>query len=156
VVGGGPAGLATALHAARAGLDVRVWERRSGTLDKACGEGLMPGAVAALEDLGVTLSGHDLRGIRYLDGRRHVEAPFRAGPGRGVRRTTLHAALRRAVAEAGIAVENRTAEQLVQDDDGVCVDGVRARYVVAADGLHSPVRRALGLDAPAVPGRRYG
>lgn len=156
VVGGGPAGLATALHAARAGLDVRVWERRGGTLDKACGEGLMPGAVAALEGLGVTLAGHDLRGIRYLDGRRQVEAPFRAGPGRGVRRTTLHAALRRAVADAGIAVETRAAEEVVQDDEGVRVDGVRARYVVAADGLHSPLRHALGLHGPVIAGRRYG
>ncbi|WP_323794413.1 FAD-dependent oxidoreductase, partial [Nocardioides sp.] len=62
VIGGGPAGLATALHAQRAGLSVRVWESRPGTLDKACGEGLMPGAVAALADLGVHPSGHPLLG----------------------------------------------------------------------------------------------
>jgi flavin-dependent dehydrogenase len=36
------------------------------------------------------------------------------------------------------------------------VDGERFRYVVAADGLHSPVRRMLGLDARPTPHRRYG
>ena len=37
------------------------------------------------------------------------------------------------------------------------VDGEPARYLVAADGLHSPVRRLLGLDAAGRrPARRYG
>ncbi len=149
VVGGGPAGLATALHAHRAGLSVQVWEPRAGTVDKACGEGLMPGAVAALADLGVHPRGHPLLGIHYLGSGRGARADFRGGAGRGVRRTTLHDALRAAVDAAGIAVEERRATDLRQDDDVVTVDGVRARYVVAADGLHSPLRRALGLDAPA-------
>lgn len=156
VVGGGPAGLATALHAARAGLDVEVWEQRAGVVDKACGEGLMPGAVAALDDLGVRTVGQDLTGIRYLDGPRCVSAPFRAGPGRGVRRTALHSALRDAVAAAGVPVRHRVAGRLVQHADGVEVDGTTASYVVAADGLHSPVRRTLGLEGRADATRRYG
>ncbi len=156
VIGGGPAGLASALHAARSGLDVTVWDKRAGAIDKACGEGLMPGAVTALADIGVTPAGEDLAGIRYLAGDRAVEAPFRAGPGRGVRRTTLHAALRSAVEDAGIAVEQRPARDLRPGPDGVDVDDHRFRHVIAADGLHSPVRRRLGLDGRPARRRRYG
>ena len=87
VAGGGPAGLATALYGARAGLDVAVVERRSGVLDKACGEGMMPHTVAHLDRLGVTAEGRPLRGISYIDGGRRVDAAFNAGAGRGVRRT---------------------------------------------------------------------
>ena len=85
IAGGGPVGLAAALYAVRAGLSVVLYEPRAGTIDKACGEGLMPGAVAALAGLGVHPAGHRLRGIRYIAGDRRAHADFRAGPGLGVR-----------------------------------------------------------------------
>jgi flavin-dependent dehydrogenase len=66
VAGGGAAGLVTALHAAHAGIHVEVWEPRAGDVDKACGEGLMPGALASLQSLGVDPPGHAFRGIRYV------------------------------------------------------------------------------------------
>jgi flavin-dependent dehydrogenase len=156
VVGGGPVGLAAALHAARAGMEVTLWERRAGTLDKACGEGLMPGAVAALEDLGVSVPGVALEGIDYLDARRRARARFPAGRGLGVRRTALHQALREAVAAAGIATEQRRLSRLHASPDGVVADGHRFDWLLGADGLHSTVRRLAGLDAAAPALRRYG
>ena len=149
--------MAAALHAHRAGLSVVVREPRSGPVDKACGEGLMPGAVAELADLGVHPHGREIAGIHYLDDTTAgVTARFGAGPGRGVRRTVLHAALAARVAEAGIEVDPRPVEDVREAADHVLVDGERARYLIAADGLHSPVRRMLGLDAETPDRRRFG
>lgn len=159
VAGGGPVGLAVALHAARAGLDVSVREPREGPIDKACGEGLMPGALAELEGLGVRPDGHPLAGIRYLDGSgagRSVEAAFRFGPGRGVRRTTLHAALSAPLVEAGVPVDPTPVQSVRDLGDHLLVDGEPTRFLIAADGLHSPVRRLLGLDEAARDRRRFG
>ncbi len=156
VAGAGPAGLATALYGAQAGLDVAVVERRSGVLDKACGEGMMPHTVAHLDRLGVTAEGRPLQGISYIDGGRRVNAAFRNGAGRGVRRTVLHAALWRAAEAAGVKLVHGEFGEITQDEKSVCAAGFQARYLAAADGLHSPIRKSLGLSAPAVGPRRWG
>lgn len=163
VIGGGPVGLATALHAVRVGLVPLVLEPRPAPIDKACGEGLMPGAVTALAGLGVAVEGRPFTGIRYVDAHRSVEARFRGGPGRGVRRTALHAAMAAAVERAGIEGVPRAMASLAQDDAGVRVElvgpgeeSVRGRFVVAADGLHSPTRRLLGLEVAGRGARRFG
>jgi flavin-dependent dehydrogenase len=156
VAGGGPAGLATALCGARAGLEVVVVERRQGALDKACGEGMMPHTLAHLARLGVAPKGRPLHGISYLDGERRVDATFRNGTGLGVRRTVLHKALLRAAEDAGVQVVHDHVGDITQDSTSVRAGGLRARYLAAADGLHSPIRRALGLSQPCGKPRRWG
>ncbi|MFH8886148.1 NAD(P)/FAD-dependent oxidoreductase [Streptomyces californicus] len=156
VAGGGPAGLAAAIRAASAGLEAVVVEPRATPVDKACGEGIMPGGVAALRALGVRVGGRELRGIRYTDGRHSAEAAFRGGPGAGVRRTELHTALRERAAALGVRVVTAKVHDVRQDERSVTAAGLTARWLIAADGLHSPLRRALGLDRPASGPGRYG
>jgi flavin-dependent dehydrogenase len=172
IAGGGPAGLAVAIRAVQAGFVALVLERSAGAPDKACGEGLMPAGVRSLQSLGA-LDGipSDQRfpfaGIRYLqeDGD-PVEARFSAGPGLGVRRTALVAALAARALSLGAqlrrctvrgylgleAGESDGAGVLVQTDQGE----VRARLLVAADGIHSPLRQSSGLARPTSEPRRYG
>ncbi|MEY2457636.1 MAG: hypothetical protein QOK06_2757, partial [Acidimicrobiaceae bacterium] len=163
IVGGGPVGLAAAIEARLAGLDVTIIEPRQGSIDKACGEGLMPGAVDALERLGVQPVGHDFAGIAYVSGTLRVEHAFRSGAGRGVRRTVLHEALFRRAGELGVTWIAGKVSGLEQGDAGVTVTGVgfppiRADWVVGCDGLHSSVRRLAGLAGREVTGegRRFG
>ncbi|MCW2877189.1 MAG: monooxygenase FAD-binding protein [Sphaerisporangium sp.] len=156
VAGGGPAGLATAIHAALAGMEAVVVEPRPAPVDKACGEGLMPTGVTALRSLGVRVEGRPLRGIRYVDERHRVEAAFRDGHGLGVRRTSLHAALAERAADVGVKVVHGRVSGVRQHADSVEAAGMRARWLVAADGLHSPLRGLLGLELPSRAPRRYG
>ncbi len=156
VAGGGPAGLATAIRAAMIGMEAVVVEPRATPVDKACGEGVMPGGVAALAAMGVTVPGHPLRGIHYLGGGREARAPFHRATGQGVRRTLLHEALARRAAELGVKTITGRVTEVTQDGQGVRAAGLEARWLVAADGLHSPLRRSLGLDLPARGVRRYG
>ncbi|MGA7054093.1 MAG: NAD(P)/FAD-dependent oxidoreductase [Mycobacterium sp.] len=161
IVGGGPGGLATALHARRHGLSVIVAEPRPDPIDKACGEGLMPGGLAELTSLGVDPAGMPFRGIAYVNEHNpnkssRAEALFRDGSGRGVRRTTLHAALASRAKEQDTEWIRTKVTSVEQDAHGVTAAGVRARWLVGADGLHSAVRRAVGIKATAGNPRRYG
>jgi len=172
VIGGGPAGLAFAIAAAARGLDVTVLEARPYPVDKACGEGILPAGVRALSALGLVqrlgpADATPLGAIRWIEAGGASDAPVAtaeatlpAPGGLGVRRTALSAALLARAREAGVEVlglealgHRRAADEaLVQTGDGE----VRARLLVAADGLASPVRRREGLDRPAGGPKRFG
>lgn len=157
VAGGGPVGLAAAIEARLAGLSVAVVEPRSEPVDKACGEGLMPGALPLLARLGVDPAGMPLRGIGYRSGAHRADHPFAGGAGRGVRRTTLHAALTARAAELGVEHVAAKVAHVAQDATGVSAAGLRGRWLFGCDGLHSRVRREIGVELPPVRrGRRYG
>ncbi|WP_394771628.1 NAD(P)/FAD-dependent oxidoreductase [Lacisediminihabitans sp.] len=157
VVGAGPVGLAAAIEARMLGLTVAVIEPRASAIDKACGEGLMPGALPALARLGVDPAGHPLSGVSYRSGTTRVDHLFGAAAGRGVRRTILHSALAARAAELGVNLVPGRVDSLEQDDSGVTAGGIRSRYLLGADGLHSTVRRLTRLERPvAQKVRRFG
>ena len=155
IVGGGPAGLATSIFAAKAGMRVQLVERGSLPLDKACGEGLMPSGVEVLGQMAIPLNGfRELDGIRYVDAGRVAEAKFASRQGLGVRRRELSRRLTARARELGVEILERTSVVAIRDDGDV-VRVVRqqggaelcARRLVGADGLRSRVRHAVGLEA---------
>jgi flavin-dependent dehydrogenase len=166
IVGGGIAGSALAIMLGRSGLAVELFERDSFPREKPCGEGLMPAGVAALDRMGLreAVGGVPFVGVRYHAGPLVAAGRFpsidgQTAVGVGQRRWRLDEALfNAAAATAGV-----TARTGLSVDGPLCEGGrvvgcevggrsQRAALVVAADGLHSRVRKLLGLDAP--PARR--
>ena len=162
IVGGGPVGLAAALFAARAGMQPVIIEARDEDGDKACGEGLMPGVMPLLDELGIDPPGHDLVGVSYRQGATQVDHVFPGRPGRGVRRTALVAAMRAHCDRLGVTRLHARVVGLTQDSRGVrlhCdgVDDIDADYALGCDGLHSTIARQLGVAIrPSKRARRYG
>ncbi|HEX6909169.1 MAG TPA: NAD(P)/FAD-dependent oxidoreductase [Longimicrobium sp.] len=161
VVGGGPAGSATAARLARDGWRVLVMDRATFPRRKPCGECVNPAGVDALRRLGV-LEQVLACDPAPLDGWR-IDAGDAASfigrfpdgiRGLGIPRERLDALLLDHARAAGAEV--RTGEKvgdLLRDCrgrvHGVVTGGeeVGARIVVGADGLRSVVLRRLGLLA---------
>jgi geranylgeranyl reductase family protein len=158
VIGGGPAGAATAIRAARAGARVVVLEKGPHGRDKVCGDGLTPRAVAALDELEIPLDdAHRIDGLRMIAGKQVRELPWPGGarfPNHGAvwPRRRLDAALIDAAVEAGADVRFETIGDPIFDTRGR-VTGVRTAHgvidadlVVAATGAPGSVARALGAE----------
>jgi menaquinone-9 beta-reductase len=149
VIGGGPAGLAAAIAARRKGFAVTVADGAEPPVDKACGEGMMPGTREALRELGVSLpsgAGWQFRGIRFVQNDSEVEAVFPEGQGIGVRRTLLHEALILAAENCGVKMLWRTPVLGMERGEVRLNRGnVAARWIVGADGGQSRVRRWADL-----------
>jgi hypothetical protein len=74
IIGGGPAGSAAAITAARAGLKVILFEKGPHGRDKVCGDGLTPRAIGALDDLRIDYSvAHRIDGLRMIAGKKQRE-----------------------------------------------------------------------------------
>lgn len=160
IAGGGPAGLATAIRCREHGMSVVVLDRGAPSHDKACGEGLMPRAVAQLRELGLALDPPEfakVRGVRFVQDDAVAEAVFRDGEGMVARRPALHARLADRARDCGADLRFGARVTGLASDGVATADGVvRARFVVGADGLHSRVRDWAGLAAPARGPVRHG
>src|SRR5262245_40985173 len=114
----------------------------------------MPEALAVLRRLGVHLTpehGTPLIGLRFVDSARSVDARFSPGIGMGIRRHLLHHALVDRAHEVGGAILWATPVRAVAP---AVVQSKRLsvayRWLIAADGLHSAIRRWTGLNQIAV------
>ena len=159
IVGGGPAGSAAAVTAARAGASVLVVDKASFPRDKCCGDGLTTLALRLGEELG--LDPGAIAGWQVVDGAvlhspsgRTIRFPLPRGDGQYaavVPRREYDAALLDLAHRVGANVRVGHAMVGVKVDAKgatLAVDGmgeVRATTVVAADGMWSPTRRLLRL-----------
>ncbi len=171
IVGGGPAGAATAWFLARSGAQVILLDRARFPRDKPCAEYLTPqasrileamGALALVENAGAAKLGGML--VRAPNGE-HIRGDFAAAHGfsgfrdRGlaIRRRVLDALLLERARAAGVEVlEHTRVTDLLRDATGRTIgvrtlspDGaasdVRARLTIGADGLRSVIARKLGV-----------
>jgi menaquinone-9 beta-reductase len=169
VAGAGPAGSVAATILARAGVRVLVLDRARFPRPKLCGDSVNPGAMAILGRLGLAAAVEGalpIGGMLVTSARVEVDGAYAGLDGRSISRQHLDAALVRAATAAGAEI-----------DEGVLVDGplldargrvtgVRvkrdgrpgarhARLVIAADGRHSRIARALGLQRTARGPQRW-
>jgi len=168
VVGAGPAGTAAAIELRRAGRSVIVLDKAVFPRDKCCGDGLTTLALRELEHLGLDPGAiddwFDVAGatIRSPSGRQVVVPLPDTGKYAAVapRLQLDDALLRLARAEGADVRDGHAFHQLTEHDDRVTVsaDGLRiaTRYVVAADGMWSPVRKSMGLSKQGYLGEWHG
>jgi len=168
VVGLGPAGSAAAIELRRAGRSVVAIDKAVFPRDKCCGDGLTTLALRELEQLGF-----DPRSVP--DWFQVSEVTLRSPSGREVDvslpaegiyaavapRLQLDDALVRLARHEGADVRDGHAfESITHHGDHVTVHAegldVDARYVIAADGMWSPVRKALGVQRPGYLGEWHG
>jgi len=158
VIGGGPAGAATAIRAARHGIAVTVFEKGDHGRDKVCGDGLTPRAVGALNDLEIDLrDAHQIQGLRMLAGTkaRELDWPETSRfPTHGAvwPRRQLDTALMDAAAEAGAEMIYNTEVLPQLDAEGRCIGVLTpngtwtADLIVLAAGAQGKAARVLGAE----------
>ena len=165
IVGGGPAGAATAYWAAQAGLDAVFVERKVFPRDKTCGDGVPPRAVHQLKEMGLAdelAKYHRFDGLRAIAHGRTLEMKWpdhEVFPSHGyvVRRYDLDAFVADNAVEAGATLLMGTEAVRPMTDANDQVIGavvldkasgvereIRATYLVIADGANSRFGRALG------------
>jgi menaquinone-9 beta-reductase len=164
VVGAGPAGIAAAITAHEQGNSVICVDKAAFPRDKTCGDGLTTGAMRQLEALGLTRSEFLEVGVAWVHETvlvsptgRQINLPLPTGEGMFAAVTARHdldAALVALARRRGVDVRQQHTLETValrpHDVELRLTDGhaLHARYVIAADGHWSTVRRALEPDAP--------
>ncbi|MBL8753311.1 MAG: NAD(P)/FAD-dependent oxidoreductase, partial [Planctomycetes bacterium] len=171
VIGAGPAGSSLATRLARTGLRTLVVDRAEFPRDKPCGEFLSPECRPYLAELGfddperqlggIAADGMRLSGYGCSTTGRFRQMPDRSAHGRsgfGIRRTVFDHRLLQQAIDAGATFQPMLEfTGLRRDPSGRVVGATmrarngtehefQARFVVGADGVHSRVARAMGVQ----------
>ncbi|MET0389229.1 MAG: FAD-dependent monooxygenase [Polyangiales bacterium] len=157
IIGGGPAGLSTALFLAHAAPELTdrivVLEKERYPRDKICGGAIGARGDKLLASIGVEVDVPSVQvaelALRTSFGEAAARVPHL---GRVVRRVEFDHALARSAQRRGIRIiEGAQIEQLEVSHGAVQLDGTagrfRARVAIGADGVGGFVRRAMGLSA---------
>jgi menaquinone-9 beta-reductase len=170
VSGAGPAGAATAAMLAQKGYDVLLFDRHSFPRDKACGDAVPAGAVSLLRHLGMgekieraEAEGkfYPLDGLRIISPRGHeMRAEFGDHEDNSrsyvAPRMYFDATVQAHAVDSGAEFRVGTVKKPMRENGrvvGVTVDengttrDVRAKVVVGADGVTSPIARVLRPEA---------
>ena len=152
IVGGGPAGLSTALHARELGDRMVVLEKHRYPRDKICAGGIGARAFRILDNIGVTVECAkvpiDALALRFAGETVTVREP---GLGVVVRRYDFDHAFAKVAIARGIEVRDGCGvERIAVEADRVVVttdtgEIYRARAVVGADGIGGVVRTQAGF-----------
>jgi menaquinone-9 beta-reductase len=166
IVGGGPAGAATAIRLARGGYRVVLFERHATAAWRACGVFASPLVRARLRDLGlgadeITALHRPINVMELESDGAHCRLQYEHGLACGFDRVRLDARLLEMAAHAGAEIRRATVVRDVQLSTGrgsnqILVasalatdspphEAVAARMVVGADGGGSRVARAAGV-----------
>lgn len=158
VVGAGPAGIAAALTAHRAGLDVLAIDRATFPRDKTCGDGLTALALSELEGLGVdprrtdswqpvervrlrSPSGRQLTLPMPSDGGHHSAVVSRRDLDNHLVESAIECGVevKQGLGFAGLTQHQREGQVTIELTDGTTIS---SRWLIAADGMWSSVRKA--------------
>ena len=159
VIGAGPAGTTAAALLARAGRDVHLFDRATFPRDKCCGDGLTTLALRELEALGFdpsTVASWQRVDDVVIRSPRGTERRYALPEGEGYHAAVAtrvdldNAMLEMARTDGAVIHEGMQLTAMTTDEDGVDLvfdnETFRAKHVIAADGMWSPVRKFLGLS----------
>ena len=167
IIGAGPSGTACAATLHRLGHEVVVVDKATFPRDKCCGDGLTTNALRILEGL-------DFDPSRVADWQTCSDVEMRSFSGRKIDlplpsiggqfaaiapRAQFDHALVEHCRDIGITIHEGCAFESIthHDTNGISVQvenlgELTVDYVVAADGMWSPVRKSLGLSTPGYLG----
>ena len=167
IIGAGPSGTACAATLHRLGHEVVVVDKATFPRDKCCGDGLTTNALRILEGL-------DFDPSRVADWQTCSDVEMRSFSGRKIDlplptiggqfaaiapRAQFDHALVEHCRDMGITIHEGCAFESIthHDTNGISVQvenlgELTVDYVVAADGMWSPVRKSLGLSTPGYLG----